>query len=750
MATCPGSTSRSSIFDSFLQTWKEWQITILMVLTMSLQLLLVITGFLRKHSSNSLLHSAVWMAFIALDALAAYAMGLMLGEGCDTVFLLWAPILLFHLGAADSVSAYSPADNELWQRHGFKMTVEIVGAGYILARGGGSCKFLATGVLLFIVGGFKYGERVFALWSGSAEQMLRSARPIYKFMALDHHHHHHHQRDGTVDPPQPESAAYHGATLIVSGEANWYRIHQRESDHDDPFKEVVTYEAVVRCRDLKKAARYIKDVCLSYALYKIYRRRLTNLRIHHKDDDYEKVRQILFPAGQLSPLRIISVIDMELSFIYDGVFTKGSMGGCYQGMGVVTRFLSIMLLFICAMDLLALDAAHIACEGVASVHLAGELTILLVTLALLVECVQMFKMMRSNWMRVWLACTYIRLQRRVTSTHDDDYKHSWYRWSAGVLYGAFRYVGTPSKRHWEERIGQRSIVLDSMTAVWWHYARRLEVEGIMRVKDAQGGVRNIVDVDASNVHYYLIEHMARKFADVTPHNLAQRRDQIARSVRFPFGGQERIGPQFSPASDSGLEQAVLNWHVATSVCEMDLILNTRSAPDHSDDSESRRPEAAKTMSIALSRYCLHLLIARPKLTPGDPDVCHPMYAQLRQQLTRIFLRQPHHMESALLKDYRVAEDQDPEAEAGNELEYASLDEGIRLGRAIMDHWAPAERWAKFAQVWVDITLYMAIAENAHPHTEQLAKGGELLTHIWVLLGHLGFGQISWISRPHAP
>ncbi|MCO5579931.1 hypothetical protein L7F22_033798 [Adiantum nelumboides] len=747
MATCPGSSSRSSTFDNFLQTWKEWQISILMVITMSLQLLLVIAGFLRKHSSNPLLHSSVWIAFIGLDALAAYALGLMLGEGCDTVFSLWAPILLFHLSAADSVSAYSAADNELWQRHGFKMSVEIVGAGYILGRAGNSCKFLAAGTLLFLVGGFKYGERVFALWSGSAEQVLRSSRPIYKFMALDHHHHHH-QRDGTVDPPQPESAAHHSATsLIVSGEANWYRTHQSESDDGDPFKEVVTYEDVVRCRDLKKAARYINEVCLAHALFKIYRRRLNNLRIHHKDDDYEKVRQILFPAGQLSPLRIIRVIDMELSFMYDGVFTKGSMGRCYQGMGVATRLLSILLLFICTMDLLALDAAHIACEGVASVHLAGELTILLVTLAFLLECVQMFKMVRSNWMRVWLACTYILLQRKLAGSHDDEYKNSLYRWSASVLYGAFRYVGSPSKRHWEERIGQRSIVLDSMTAVCWQYARRLEVEGIMRVKEAQAGVRNIVDVDASNVHYYLIEHLARKFADVTSHNLAERRDQIARSVRFPFGGHERIGPQFSPASDSGLEQAVFNWHVATSVCEMDLISNSRS-PDHlssSDDSERRRREEAKTMSVALSRYCLHLLIARPKLTPGDPDVCHPMYAQLRQQLTRIFMRHPHNMESALLKDYRVA---DAEGQVEEE-EDASLEAGIRLGRSILEHWTAEERWAKFAEVWVDILLYMAIAENAHPHTEQLAKGGELLTHVWVLLGHLGFGQNSWISRPHA-
>ncbi|KAH7279119.1 hypothetical protein KP509_37G006000 [Ceratopteris richardii] len=761
MATCRGSTSRNSIFDSFLQTWKEWQLTILMVVTMTLQLVLVVTGSFRKHTSNPLLHWTVWIAFIALDALAAYAIGLMLGEGCDTVFVLWAPILLFHLGASDSVSAYSPADNELWHRHGFKMSLEVLGAIYILSRAGDSCKFLGSSILLLLVGGFKYIERVLALRSGSVDQVVMSTRPIYKFMAMDHHHHFHRQ-----EVLQSGSASAHyaeAAMLIVSGELNWYRGHQKDGV-DDPFRDVVTYSDVVKCRDLKKAARYINEVCLAHALFKIYRRRLTNLRIHHKDDDYEKVRKIFFPSGQLSPLRIISVIDMELSFIYDGVFTKSSTGRYYHGFGLAIRCLSILLLFISAMDLLGLDVSRIECEGAGSVHLAGQVTILLVTLALMVECWQMFKIVRSNWTRVWLACTYIRLQRKVATSLDDHYKNSWYRWSARMVYGGFRYVGNPSKRHWEERIGQRSIVLDSMISVCWHYGRRLEVETVMRVIEAQAVVRNIVDVDASNVHYYLIERMARMFADVTSQNLAQRRDGIARSVRFPLMGSGdqphniELSPQFSPAHDSGLEQAILMWHVATSVCEMDLILNS-SSPNAGEDSESRRRrEEAKTITIALSRYCLHLLISWPKLTPGDPDLCHPLYAQLRSQLTKIFVRHPLNMESALLKDYHLAEvpgaatQRDMEAGAGASTQLnqatATLEAGIRLGRSILRHWATEEeRWGKLAEVWVDILLYMAIAENAHPHTEQLAKGGELLTHIWVLLGHLGIGQRSWICHP---
>lgn len=722
MASCPGSASGSSIFSNLLQFWKEWQITILLLVTMWLQLLLVLAGFARKRTSNSLLHSVVWFSFIGIDAVAAYAIGLMLGAGCDTVFAIWAPIVLYHLGAADSISAYSAADNDLWQRHGLKMTLEMLGTTYIVSRASQCRRYFAVGVLLFIVGGFKYGERIHALWSGSANQVLRSGRALYKFMALDD------QEDAT-QASQP---------LIVSGEADWYSIHNKNPHHKlRDSKSVVTFNDIATCQDLKKIAKNISDLCLAHALFKMYRRRLTNLRIHHKDDDYEKVRKIFFPAGQqVSPLKIIRVIDFELSFIYDGVFTKGAAGRAYQGIGVATRFISLLLLFVISMDLIAIDALHISCES-SSVHLPGAITHLLVTIALFLEGLQLWRIIRSNWTRVWLACSFITEQRLVQLTTHHHYLNSFHQFNVRAIITAFRYVGAPKMGNWHQSIGQRSIVVDSMNSVCWHYLKLFEIKRILMVREKQAAILNLVDVDVSNLQYFLVEKMAQKFADVTSRNLASRREQIARSMRFPFEGSgPRIGPEFSPAQDSGLEEAVLNWHLATSICEMDLLQT---------DDLNRRHEDVVKMSIGLSRYCMHLLISCPKLTPGDPDVWVPLYTRLKEHMMRIFLQHPRAMESALLKDYIPPPPEDAEA-LRTRARRESIDPGVLLGRTLMQ-WTWEQRWNKLSEVWVDILIYIAIAENAHPHTEQMAKGGELLTHFWVLLGHLGFGQKSWITRP---
>ena len=54
-----------------------------------------------------------------------------------------------------------------------------------------------------------------------------------------------------------------------------------------------------------------------------------------------------------------------------------------------------------------------------------------------------------------------------------------------------------------------------------------------------------------------------------------------------------------------------------------------------------------------------------------------------------------------------------------------------------------EKWKLLSQIWIDIVIYIIISgDNAFPHNEQMAEGGEILTHFWVLLGHLGHKQSS--------
>lgn len=62
--------------------------------------------------------------------------------------------------------------------------------------------------------------------------------------------------------------------------------------------------------------------------------------------------------------------------------------------------------------------------------------------------------------------------------------------------------------------------------------------------------------------------------------------------------------------------------------------------------------------------------------------------------------------------------------------------GIQLGKQLeeIDH---AERWKILADLWTEMILYIAPSDNAKDHIQNLANGGEFLTHLWALLSHAG-------------
>lgn len=56
-----------------------------------------------------------------------------------------------------------------------------------------------------------------------------------------------------------------------------------------------------------------------------------------------------------------------------------------------------------------------------------------------------------------------------------------------------------------------------------------------------------------------------------------------------------------------------------------------------------------------------------------------------------------------------------------------------------------------ADFWTEVILYAASSDNAAAHTEQIAQGGEFVTHLWALLCNGGIMKPAteeW--TPHDP
>ncbi|KAM0828963.1 hypothetical protein ACQ4PT_067189 [Festuca glaucescens] len=90
-----------------------------------------------------------------------------------TMPFLWAPFLLLHLGGPDTITAFSIEDNNLWTRQLLNLIFQLSLALYVFWKSFDllDWQLLAVAIPLFIAGIIKYGEKIWALKSGSRDSL---------------------------------------------------------------------------------------------------------------------------------------------------------------------------------------------------------------------------------------------------------------------------------------------------------------------------------------------------------------------------------------------------------------------------------------------------------------------------------------------------------------------------------------------------------------------------------------------------
>ncbi|GJN25328.1 hypothetical protein PR202_gb13143 [Eleusine coracana subsp. coracana] len=111
-------------FSGAVQLWEQWQLRVLVLASLFLQYFLFTAAAMRKRCIPGWFRFIIWLAYLGSDAIAIYALatlfnrhkkeGTMHSTGLE---VLWAPVLLMHLGGQDGITAYNIEDNELWRRH---------------------------------------------------------------------------------------------------------------------------------------------------------------------------------------------------------------------------------------------------------------------------------------------------------------------------------------------------------------------------------------------------------------------------------------------------------------------------------------------------------------------------------------------------------------------------------------------------------------------------------------------------------
>ncbi|KAM4110700.1 hypothetical protein ACJW30_05G011600 [Castanea mollissima] len=646
---------------SLRNLWKDWELRILVLLSLVLQIVLIFIGNRRKYTRRTWIRIVVWCAYLMADWVATVALGVIsnnLGDIMnssgkdespnDAIYLtaFWAPFLLLHLGGPDTITAYSLEDNELWLRHLLGLVVQTGVALYIffIAWTGSRLSFLS--ILMFFPGIIKYGERTWVLRSASNEQfrksMLTSPDPgpnYSKFM-----------REYTL---KQFEGFYVIAEEVIEKGGNVSSV-ENDSIHDDT------------------------ELVIAYDLFKTFKRLFVDLILGFDDRDNS---QSLFE--KFSWNKAFKVIEMELGFMYDVLYTKGTVIHSTQGwcLRIISFFFTSITL---ALFLLTHKLKHSEIDLV--------LTFLLLSIAILLEVYAFLLLVSSDWTNLLLSKSSTSSIRQVITR-----------------------LQLPKQPRWSNSMSQFNLLSFSLKD------KRTVFIGIQK--------RLCMDEFLENYNYTTCEEV--------PDNLKELLILYKCEVLKEYNHSE-----LEWSVEVEFDRSILIWHVATDICYQSDLDQIQRYPNTFMLQCEFSTLVSQCMMYLLvicplmlpmgigmiwfQHTCTeitHFFEAHKSMEDkSDIDKILNTYSWAMSCIQAgIFTLDKSH---ACEKLFRMII-QVPPSEVERERSKSVLFDACRLASD---------------NVWVEMLAYAACHCRGNHHAQQLRQGEELLTHVWLLMAHFGINE----------
>uniref|UniRef100_A0A7N2MX89 Flavodoxin-like domain-containing protein n=1 Tax=Quercus lobata TaxID=97700 RepID=A0A7N2MX89_QUELO len=345
------------VFPDLVQKlWNYWELRVLVLVSLTLQLSLLLLGSWRRYSVKTWIRIIIWFSYLAADSVATIALGVISnnqGNSCDgndcqlqnELKTFWAPFLLLHLGGQDTVTAYAVQDNELWLRHLLGLIVQLGVALYAFyfSWKGNWLSFLTIPMLL--AGFIKYAERIWVMQSANNAPLPE--RKLY-------------------DPsPEQRRLLAELADVYLSNRENYLK----------------RYGENIVCLDVDDI-RPIRAEAVR--LFEVFRRLFLNQRVPF-------LHRFLVDAvlASLDSQNTWKVIEVELGYAYDVFYTKAPL--FFTAWGFIFRFFSFTsILFVSLRFLLKERYKHLSQTDLI-------ITYVLMVGAILIELYAVILLSASDW-----------------------------------------------------------------------------------------------------------------------------------------------------------------------------------------------------------------------------------------------------------------------------------------------------------------------------------------------------------------
>ncbi|XP_031287213.1 uncharacterized protein LOC116145921 [Pistacia vera] len=650
--------------------WTAWEIRVLVLISLSLQIILNFFGSRRKYIAKSWIRILVWSSYLAAEWVASVALGNLatniqgnFGDhspnSSHELQTFWAPFLLFHLGGPDAITAYSLEDNELWLRHFLQFAFQLGVTIYVYIQSWSNINALTfLSIPVIIVGFIKYGEKTWVFWSSSTERLRDTLHAI-------------------VDP-SPGIVKF----FVQAG-----------------FDDIENQEQEMGKHELLDA----------HFLFNRFSRLFTGLMLSKRE------AQKTIPYFYKKPAKeAFNLVAIELGFMYDFLFTKliivyhrlGFFLHCFNFLSIFTTLVVFsIVLHIRSYPYYLLDICITYC---------------LILGAFVMEVFAFVHYSLNEWAKLVVLSILMKAKS--------------YKCGARIPFPSF--LSTNQKR-WSMSMRQFNLInfciKDISTYTYINRVKKLfgilnwlEEFQFLTWEDVNPELQEIIYRGIINAHEEHKLCMNPGSGNSGKNILARRGDHVIEKNELNVKGN-------CYTSQCHFDKSILAWHIATDLCYYDdFVKHGKADLDAINCKISRR----------LSNYMLYLLVFCPSMMSSENgELRYRKTCNEVMDLIKLDSKDINKTRSEILEPLFEDEAQQP-ANNLDPLYKTVLSSGRSLFRDLQNlesrnGWCFDKKWEMICEVWVEMLGYAAIHCGWREHGQQLAKGGELLTHVCLIMTHLG-------------
>ncbi|GLT67604.1 hypothetical protein SLA2020_398990 [Shorea laevis] len=189
-------------------------------------------------------------------------------------------------------------------------------------------------------------------------------------------------------------------------------------------------------------------------------------------------------------------------------------------------------------------------------------------------------------------------------------------------------------------------------------------------------------------------------------------------------------------ADVSYDHSLLLWHIAIELC---YNTNTNEVNNESPDECRFCSNNYREFNKILSDHMLYLLIVEPKIMSAVVGIGGIIFQETCNESERFFTENglgPKQLKRACEQILSM------NTNTVNEVPSQSvLFDAVNLANKLktLQQENGVDIWKLVSKVWMEMLSCAAYHCSSHEHAQQLSRGGELISFVWILMAHFGLG-----------